>query len=193
MKEDDAPRMNRRDMLTRLAAVALTLRGGAALAQGIQPTRAKPWDDRFELAVDLEVGEQQGFRSHRPYVATWIEDKDGKPVRTLGLWVKQPRGRKWLGELRRWVHDNGGGGSLVDTLSGATRAAGVYSLTWNGRDDAGKPVELGQYFVCVEAAREHGSYQLIRTPFTFNARPFSADLGGNEEVKKVAIAYRLKK
>jgi hypothetical protein len=190
-------RMTRRDMLANLAGFALSLTGASALARAQQPPRAR-WDDRFELAIELEVGEQAGVRSHRPYVATWIEDRDGSAVRTLGLWVRQPRGRRWLGDLRRWFRDDRdrlarGGADLVDTVSGATRVAGVYTLLWNGRDDAGKPVEQGQYYVCVEAAREHGTYQLVREPFTFGTKAFKADLGGNVEVRKVAVDYRARK
>jgi thiamine biosynthesis lipoprotein len=197
IKDELGRRMTRRDMLANLAALAVSLTGVSAMAQVTRPAFAK-WDDRFELAIDVEIGEQDGFRARRPYVATWLEDKDGNAVRTLGLWVRQPRGKRWLGDLRRWMRDerereSRGGADLVDTVSAATRVAGLYTLTWNGRDDAGKVVDQGQYFVCVEAAREHGTYQLIRTPFTFGTRPFRADLGGNPEVRKVAIDYRVRK
>jgi hypothetical protein len=41
----------------------------------------------------------------------------------------------------------------------ATRPAGKYTLKWDGKDNAGKPVKPGKYTVILEAAREHGTYQ----------------------------------
>jgi hypothetical protein len=37
-------------------------------------------------------------------------------------------------------------GELVRTLANETRAAGTYSLTWDGHNDAGQPVSSGVYF-----------------------------------------------
>ena len=50
---------------------------------------ATKWDDKFELAVDLEIVAQQGYQSQRPYVAVWIEDSEGHTGRTLSLWVNK--------------------------------------------------------------------------------------------------------
>ena len=54
-------------------------------------TRAgAPWGDAFELAVNFEINRPDaGGRYRRPYVAVWVEDKDGFPVRNLLLWVSQ--------------------------------------------------------------------------------------------------------
>ena len=42
----------------------------------------------WRWAVDFEINQPDGFRYRPPYVAVWLEDKDGKPVRTLSLWVE---------------------------------------------------------------------------------------------------------
>ena len=39
---------------------------------------------------------------------------------------------------------------------------GVYNVVWDGRDEKKALVPLGDYYVCIEAAREHGPYELIR-------------------------------
>ncbi|MEO8334377.1 MAG: DUF2271 domain-containing protein [bacterium] len=193
--ETNAP-LGRRDMLARLTAAAFAYTGLTAFRSFA--TRAPGWDDRFELAVDLEIAAQAGTRYHRPYVAVWVEDSTGRPVRTLSLWVNTSgRGPRYIRELRRWFNtgrsQEAGSPDLVATVSSATRLPGQYSVTWNGRDDSGKPVEQGTYRVVIEAAREHGSYQVIQQELTIAAKPVAIDLPGNVEIKGARVEYRLRK
>src|SRR5437764_12862320 len=185
---DDAM-LGRRDMLARLAGIALSFTGLSAFRRFTPARIAAPkWDDHFELAVDFEIAAQEGFRYHRPYVAVWMEDPSGRRVRTLSLWVNTSgRGPRYIRELRRWASgerdlEDAGGSDLVATMSSATRLPGQYTVTWNGRDDRGNVVEQGPYRVVIEAAREHGSYQLMQQDLTLGAKPVAADLPGNEEI-----------
>jgi thiamine biosynthesis lipoprotein len=198
----DAP-IARRDLIARLGAVALAYTGLAAF-RPFAPSRlalstAPKWDDNFELAVDLEIAAQEGFRYHRPYVAVWIEDAAGRPVRTLSLWVNtNGRGPRYIRELKSWVRAErdqqaAGGPDLVATVSSATRLPGHYSVTWDGRDENRKPVDQGTYRVFIEAAREHGTYQMMQHDMTFGAKPVAADLGGNVEIKGARLDYRRRK
>ena len=194
--------LGRRDLLVRLAGVALSFTGLSAFSRF---TRTAPrvvaprWDDRFEVAVDLEIAPQQGGRYHRPYVAVWVEDTAGRPVRTLSVWVNTSgRGPRYIRELRRWFsaerdQENAGGPDLVATVSSATRLPGQYTMTWDGRDDRGKPVEQGTYRIIIEAAREHGSYQLMQQQLTLATKPVAADLPGNEEIARARVEYRYRK
>ena len=118
---DDAM-LGRRDMLARLAGVALSFTGLSAFGRFTPARVAAPkWDDRFELAVDLEIAPQEGYRYHRPYVAVWVEDPSGTRVRTLSLWVNTTgRGPRYIRELRRWFsgerdQEDAGGPDLVAT------------------------------------------------------------------------------
>ena len=195
--------LDRRGALARIAGVALSLTG----LTGFRPFRrpeatgiaAPKWDDRFELAVDLEIAPQEGRRYHRPYVAVWIEDANGRPVRTLSLWVNTSgRGPRYIRELRRWFsmardQEDAGGPDLVSTVSSATRLPGQYSVTWNGRDDRGNVVDQGSYRVVIEASREHGSYQLMQQDLTLTAKPVAADLSGNQEIGRARVEYRRRK
>ena len=194
MDHESKNRLTRRAMLAHLAGFALSLKGVAAVAQD-RPLDGSvvKWNDKFELALELEISQPGGGRSRRPYVAVWVEDADGAPVRTLALWANTGRGRRWLPDLRRFMRGQRAGGGDLATVSSATRIPGRYSLAWDGRNDAGQPVEQGQYFLCVEAAREHGTYQLIREPYTFSSRPFKATLPGNVEIAGVAVDYREKR
>ncbi len=194
--------LDRRGALARIAGAALALTGLTGFRRfGPKTTgiAAPKWDDRFELAVDLEIAPQEGRRYHRPYVAVWIEDATGRPVRTLSLWVNTSgRGPRYIRELRRWFsmardQEGAGGPDLVSTVSSATRLPGQYSVTWNGRDDRGNVVEQGGYRVVIEASREHGSYQLMQQDLTLTTKPLSADLAGNEEIGRARVEYRRRK
>jgi hypothetical protein len=194
--------LGRRDMLARLAAVALSFTGLTAFrryAPTAPRTAAPKWDDRFELGVDLEIAPPQGGRWHRPYVAVWVEDAAGKPVRTLSAWLNtEGRGPRYIKELRRWFSlerdvQDAGGPDLIATVSSATRNPGQYSVVWNGRDDRGNVVEQGTYRVIIEAAREHGTYQLMQQDLTLASKPVAADLPGNEEIGRARVDYRRRK
>lgn len=194
--------LDRRGALARLAGVALSLTGLTAFRRSTSADagrRAPKWDDRFELAVDLEIAPQQGARYHRPYVAVWVEDAEGRPVRTLSVWVNTSgRGPRYIRELRRWFsmersQEDAGGPDLIATVSSATRLPGQYTVTWNGRDDRGAVVDQGSYRLVIEAAREHGSYQLMQQDLTLGAKPVAADLGSNEEIGRARVEYRRKK
>ncbi len=160
----------------------------------------KPWMAGMELTVQLEINrpanESRGYR--RPYVALWVEDKDEFPVKTLALWLQtNGKGLRWLPDLKRWskmdklrmVVDET---DLVRTVSSATRAPGKYKLVWDGKDDGGKPVQQGKYTLLLEAAREHGTYQMIKEEITIGEKPFSLTLKGNVEIKGATVDYKLK-
>jgi hypothetical protein len=149
-----------------------------------QPTEGMELDIAFELA---RIGS-----ARRPYVAVWIEDKDKFPVRTLALWYQKAR---WLPELRSWYRDDriramAEGNDLTASLASATRPAGKYNLKWDGKDNAGKLVKPGRYTVIIEAAREHGTYQVMRQEIEFDGRPKQFSLPGNQEISSATIDYR---
>ena len=156
------------------------------------PAKSSP----LELRVDFEIRRAEGGRYQRPYVAAWIEDKDGFPVRTLLLWIlKSEKGQRWIPDLRRWhrgdqVRRLAEDKDLTATLSGATRNPGKYSVVWDGRDDHGEMLPSGNYTFYLEAAREHGTYQLMKHPFAVGGDPFKVDLKGNEEIQGASLEYR---
>lgn len=125
-------------------------------------------------------------RVNNPYVATWIENGGGELVATLGLWYLQgPKGRKWLNDLRRWSSVDG---SPASTTTSATRAPGDYAVLWAPGDSAAR----GEYFVCIESAREHGPYSLIRQQFTLGDGPFTTTLPSQGELTNASIEFPAK-
>jgi len=168
-----------------------------------QPAESKPrafWGDDFELVVDFEISPSKGStaRYRRPYVAIWVEDKNHLAVRTLTLWVQSDApGPRWIPDLKRWYQSDQvrrlvDKADLVETTSRATRPSGKYKVVWNGKDDHGKPLPPGHYTILIEAAREHGTYQIIRKELNLADRPIVEELKGNVEVKSASIEYRRK-
>lgn len=161
---------------------------------------AKGWKSGMEMIVQLEINkpanENRGYR--RPYVAVWLEDKDEFPIRTLALWLQTTgKGMRWLPDLKRWNKNDGlrkvvDDTDLVRTVSSATRVPGKYKLVWDGKDDGGKLINQGQYTLYLEAAREHGTYQLIKEEITIGENPFSKTLKGNQEIKGATVEYKQK-
>ena len=77
----------------------------------------------------------------------------------------------------------------INSLSSATRPPGKYVFRWDGKDDSGKLVKAGKYMVLIEAAREHGTYQLIRQEMDFPGPPKQIQLPSNIEIASAYLDY----
>lgn len=89
-------------------------------------------------------------------VAIWVEDVRGSYVRTLfatrytaqGGYVRRPV------SLSEWVQKSDWKNAPkeeVDAVSGSTPAAGLQTVTWDGRDRTGKVMPAGTYVIRMEA------------------------------------------
>jgi thiamine biosynthesis lipoprotein ApbE len=156
----------------------------------------KPDERTREFVLDLEINRPAGGgRYRRPYVAVWVEDKDGFPVKTLLLWVQRD-GQRWLPDLKRWYRADrlrklAEETDLVATVSEATRQPGRHSVSWDGRDNAGAALPPGEYTICLEAAREHGTYQFDRRTVTLGGEPFREAFDGGTEIKAATFEERV--
>lgn len=163
------------------------------------------WGDTNEVVIDFEVampsaenkGGRKGYR--RPYVAVWIEDAKGFPVRTLSLWIGLGGSGpdRWLDDLRRWYRADEirtlvDKKNMVYRTARPTRSPGQYSMIWDGKDDAGKPLPAGKYVVYLESAREHGPYSITHKDITISDQPFDEEIKANVELKSARVAYREK-
>ncbi|MFC4639468.1 DUF2271 domain-containing protein [Deinococcus hohokamensis] len=178
----------RRGFLAKLAAGAAVLTlGRLSPALAATPSTAKAWTKDMALDITFTVATQAGGRVKRPYVAVWIEDAQGSTVRNLTVWVQQNRRNpRWLAELRRWTRQNSG---LLDTVSSATRNPGTYAVAWDGKTDKGTLAPQGTYYVCVETAREHGPYSLVREKLTVGSAAFKKALGANNDIEAVNVSF----
>lgn len=156
-------------------------------------TKDKPWDAKYEVAINLELATIEGMRVHRPFVAVWVVDAQKKPVRQIALWYNKPR---WLDDMRFWYatyyEQFSASNSTLSSTTSATRSPGKYTLKWDGKDDSGNPVNQGgTYTVYIEVAREHGTHQLLKQEITAKkAQHF--DLPANTEVASASVDYRKK-
>ncbi|QDU29246.1 Thiamine biosynthesis lipoprotein ApbE precursor [Anatilimnocola aggregata] len=156
---------------------------------------ADEWPREAKLNFAFELNKPDTDRYRRPYVAVWIEDADGLPVRTLILWLQEGRGARWHRDLKRWfkqdqVRQLVDGKKLIGTVSAATRAPGSYKAVWDGKDDQGKLVKQGKYTLYIEAAREHGTYQLASATVVVGTKKQEGTLRGNAEIKSAAFKYQ---
>lgn len=153
------------------------------------------WNQHFELALQINLPQISDARYRRPFVAVWVEDADHYPVRTLALWANNAR---WLPDLKRWYHNDqvrnlSEGTDISRTVGSATRPAGQYNLLWDGKDNQGKPVKAGTYTICIEAAREHGGYQLQQHTINLANTTAHAQLGAGQELGTIVLDYRKRK
>jgi hypothetical protein len=130
-----------------------------------------------------------GGRVRNPFIAVWVEDTAGALVATISVWFEQGKGTKWLPDLRRWYDSSDGGADL--TMSGATRVAGEYAVSWDGTDLAGNPVAAGDYVVFVESAREHGDYNLTSATITIGDGAFSTTMPAQSELSALTVELRV--
>lgn len=183
---------------TAVASTESTAASAGASAAATGPTVAAATADAAgsfpaggQVVVKFTYAAASGGQIHNPFIAVWIEDSSGALVKTVSLWYKA-RESKYLNELQRWASvetafQSVGGSDQYDTVSGATRVAGDYAVMWDGTDAAGTPVALGDYFVCIEAAREKGPYELVRGPVTIAAAAATAALGDNGELTGASV------
>ena len=173
------------------ASYSASFRPEASFERVAAQSGASQWDPKYELAITIELRLIEGYRVHRPYVAVWIENESHAPVRTIALWFGK---YKYLNELRAWSREESMRSVSEDThvmnsVSSATRPPGKYTFKWDGKDDFGNFVKAGKYTVMIEAAREHGTYQLMHQEIDFNSSPKQFQLPGDVEIESATLDY----
>ncbi len=160
---------------------------GAAKTSGASGASTGSGPAAGELAVSFTFL-ANGGRVRNPYVAVWIESTGGQLVAPVSAWFQQDqKGARYLNELRRWFA--AGGRQASGSVSEATRAPGSYTVVWNGTGSDGATVAAGEYVLCIEAAREHGPYDLITAPVTVGGESFQRDLQPNGELTAASVRY----
>ena len=164
------------------------------LAASTNAGSAATWAGQNAVTIDFELANPDtDGRYRRPYLGIWVCDHEGFPIRTLLLW-RQKGGLRWLPSLREWYRDDQirafvDETDLIETMSRSTRPPGKYGVVWDGKDDAGQPVPYGAYTIRIEAAREHGTHQVMRAEVELGQQAFTKELEGNVEVSGARISY----
>jgi len=148
------------------------------------------WPKGFEVAIGYEVPKIVAGNYRAPYIAVWVTDEDKQLVRVVTM----------LGDNAKWIPDNyvfwrryGRKTTGVESTARPTRAPGKYSVVWDGRDQAGKPVGQGKYTIHVEAVREHGGHSYVSSDLDLGAKPAAAALPGKDELGAVSLRYGKKR
>lgn len=149
--------------------------------------------DAFPAGAQLEVAFTYSGQGRNPYIAVWVETPEGDIVQTISLWLQINKSR-YLDHLKRWYNAetnllDAGGTNNLDAIAGASRPAGDYQVVWDGTDVEGNPVAQGDYVLCIEAAREHGPYELVSGPITIGTTGFQATLDDNGELSAVEVTF----
>jgi thiamine biosynthesis lipoprotein ApbE len=174
----------------KLAPAAVAFLPAAANPEPAPGPAAGMWDPAYELTISVDLAVFNGF-AKRPYLAVWAEDANKKPVRTIALWYNKDR---YLPEMRGWYRmaESAGGAdayTFAHSVASATRGGGKYTIQWDGKDNSGKLVPAGKYTIYIEAAREHGSYQLLHDEMDFSGSPAKTELKGGTEISGAALDY----
>lgn len=163
--------------------------GWAALAgPRLIPAQApSAWPAGFRLVIDYEIPRRSNPTAQRPYVAIWITDQAGAPVRTLMLMGADER---FIDENFIWWRRVGRAmGAAADAVARPTRLPGRYSLEWDGRDDKGRPAPQGRYTVHIEASREHGGHGYQTFDVAVGAQAVSVQQPADDELGPGTVRY----
>ena len=132
---------------------------GATTAPAAPPTTnvaTSKWPAGYQVTLSIDLSAHTGKRPERPITAIWVEDANGKLVRTIEVWGGIGKDYKYLRDLRTWWKWGQADADMVRAVTRASRSPGVYSLVWDGLDQKGVAVAPGTYTVWVEAGTEHG-------------------------------------
>ncbi|MCP4325061.1 MAG: DUF2271 domain-containing protein [Psychromonas sp.] len=168
----------------------ITLKKTVLIACALVPlfSVAKPLPEQAQLAVKLQLPSITSGVYARPYVAVWIENEQREAIRTVQLWVGKD---EWLKDLRSWWRKAGRyDRNMVDALTGATRPAGEYRFSWDGKDQQGKTVAQGNYTFSVEVVREHGGRNLVRKKITLAEQDFDVRIKATQETGIINLIYK---
>ena len=122
-----------------------------------------------------------------PYIAVWVENPAGDLVKTVALWHEDRGGQdRWLSEMRAF---SGLGAADAQTVSSATRQPGTYTVEWDGSTLQSSRALAGSYRLFIEAAREHGPYELLQQDIALGAKSASFALTPSGEVTSASAEY----
>lgn len=155
------------------------------LALIAMPLVAQSSSSKKAASVELSFNYQKQSGAGSNQYAVWIENSDGKVVRTLMVtsFTSKGRGGRRGYTFRptcvpTWVKNAGAeqmSDEQIDGVTGATPSqSGVQTYTWDFKDDQGKDVPAGDYKICLEATLYFNS--VILYTGTFSTKDKAGDI-----------------
>jgi thiamine biosynthesis lipoprotein len=138
----------------------------------------------YEARIDLEH-RPSDYRS--PYLAMWISDKAGHPLRTLLVIGKDPEYQKdnhiW------WSLYGTRARNVMDVRSGPTSLSGRYPSFWPGIDDSYASVAPGDFLLNIETSRERGAHTFRSVPVAIGHKAFAIDIKPTADMGAIRLAF----
>ncbi len=158
-----------------------------AEAAGQQPAdqaeRPPPVPDTARAVISFTYTVLSGWGLLRnPHIAVWVEDLQGHLVRTVSV-----TDREGVNTMAQWYEALG----TTETTTSSTKPAGSHSVEWDLTSDDGTRVPEGDYYVCIEASRDEGPYELILHRVSFGTKPGMTYLPSSGELAAAAVIYRV--
>jgi hypothetical protein len=125
--------------------------------------------------------------------AVWVEDEQGKFVKTLYATKFTAKGG-WKSRetsIPVWVKKSGLANltsTQVDSITGATPKTGTLVYTWDGTDSNGKALPVGNYILFLEGTLRRENQVLYRAPISLGKVSAAAEV--SPEYKGEATADR---
>lgn len=141
------------------------------------PTHAANELTDSKLVIDVTIPELDVNPYHKPYVAVWLETPKRQYVTTITLWADD---MEWYKDLRQWWRKASRSKQSFDGVTGATKKPGNYQITWSGKDANGKTVPAGSYLLNIEASREEGGREFIKSKITIDQQGHVSVIGKRE-------------
>ena len=135
-------------------------------ATEIKPRATKTNETEADkIKVELTLPALNVNPYHNPFVAVWLETPERKYVTTIALWAND---MEWYKDLRQWWRQAGRSKQPYDSVTGATKKPGTYTVRWSGKDGNNNLVPPGTYIIKVEASREEGGREYLKTQITID-------------------------
>lgn len=166
--------------------VASCVRAEALVGAAGEDQPRSAFRDGWQVQIALRLPKLNVRKYRRPYVAVWIEDAEGKPVRTLTVWGNE---REYLREMTAWWRVVGGNRQLIAAVTRATRPPGEYKLAWDGKRDDGSHVAPGVFTICVEVNREFGQHLVRRVKLSCLEEPANAKIPSCGELEETLVHF----
>jgi hypothetical protein len=116
--------------------------------------------DRPVISIDFELSYRDELA---PQTAVWVEDSEGKFVKTI--YVSGFSGNAKEQQVDLPVYARSSGFADVDAVTGASIDLGQHVYVWDLKDHAGKKIASGDYTVFVEVSYWPSmQYQRVEAP-----------------------------
>lgn len=152
--------------------------------------RPNGWVADWALQIDYEAHidlEHRSSENLSPYLAMWISDKAGHPLRTLLVIGKDPEYQK--GNHIWWSLYGERASKIMDVRSGPTSLSGRYPSFWPGIDDGYAPVGPGEFLLNIETSRERGAHTFRAVPVTIGRKAFAIDIKPTADMGVIRLTF----